>query len=182
MVGGKLYFAYGSNISLDQMAHRCPDAALLGPVFLPNYELRFRGNDGGRGVATIVPCRGAETWGVLWKLTPECEQALNRYEGFPTVYDKQIVVVHDAAGKRHRVMTYAMTHERTREPVLPSRAYYETIRRGYLQNGLPPHSLDQAMSRTRSEVWELERESQTDWPILAYMNPSVKKKGKSRER
>ena len=59
-MGGKLYFAYGSNISLDQMAHRCPEAALLGPVFLPNYELRFRGNDGGRGVATIVPCRGAE--------------------------------------------------------------------------------------------------------------------------
>lgn len=79
-------------------------------------------------------------------------------------------------------MTYAMTHERTREPVLPSRAYYETIRRGYLQNGLPLHSLDQAMSRTRSEIWELERESQTEWPILAYMNPSVKKKGKSRER
>lgn len=38
------------------------------------------------------------------------------------------------------------------------------------------------MSRTRSEIWELERESQTEWPILAYMNPSVKKKGKSRER
>lgn len=120
--------------------------------------------------------------GCAWKLTPECEQALNRYEGFPAVYDKQIVVVHDGAGKRHRVMTYAMTHERTREPVLPSRAYYETIRRGYLQNGLPLHSLDQAMSRTRSEVWELERESQTEWPILAYMNPSVKKKGRSRER
>ena len=26
MADGKLYFAYGSNINLDQMAYRCPDA------------------------------------------------------------------------------------------------------------------------------------------------------------
>ena len=181
-MGGKLYFAYGSNINLDQMAHRCPDATPLGPVLLPNYELRFRGNDHGRGVATIVRCQGAETWGVLWKLTPECELSLNRYEGFPIVYDKQNIMVCDEAGKRHRVMTYAMTHEWMREPVLPSRAYYETIRRGYLQTGLPLRPLDQAMSRTRSEVWEWERESGIDWPILAYMNRSTKKKGRFHER
>lgn len=38
-----LYFAYGSNINLEQMEHRCPDAQLVGPVTLQNYELQFRG-------------------------------------------------------------------------------------------------------------------------------------------
>ena len=39
-----LYFAYGSNLDLEQMAQRCPDAETVGPVRLENYELRFRGN------------------------------------------------------------------------------------------------------------------------------------------
>ena len=46
-----LYFAYGSNINLDQMAFRCPDATVIGPVTLENYELLFRGNGDGFGVA-----------------------------------------------------------------------------------------------------------------------------------
>ena len=35
----KLYFAYGSNINLEQMAYRCPAAEAVGPVILENYEL-----------------------------------------------------------------------------------------------------------------------------------------------
>ena len=34
MADGKLYFAYGSNINLDQMTYRCPDAQAVGPVTL----------------------------------------------------------------------------------------------------------------------------------------------------
>ena len=39
-----LYFAYGSNINLDQMDYRCPKAVPLCTVELDGYELRFRGN------------------------------------------------------------------------------------------------------------------------------------------
>ncbi len=28
----KLYFAYGSNINLEQMAFRCPEATVVGPA------------------------------------------------------------------------------------------------------------------------------------------------------
>ena len=45
----RLYFAYGSNINLDQMAHRCPAAEVVGPVVLENYRLLFRGNYRGNG-------------------------------------------------------------------------------------------------------------------------------------
>ena len=45
----RLYFAYGSNINLDQMAVRCPAATVVGPVVLDNYELLFRGNRSGCG-------------------------------------------------------------------------------------------------------------------------------------
>ena len=32
-----LYFAYVSNLDLEQMAQRCPDAEIVGPVRLENY-------------------------------------------------------------------------------------------------------------------------------------------------
>ena len=65
MAEGKLYFAYGSNINLDQMAQRCPDAQVVGPVTLENYELLFRGNLRGAGVATIAPREGSTVYKYL---------------------------------------------------------------------------------------------------------------------
>ena len=32
----RLYFSYGSNINLNQMEYRCPDACVVGPVALEN--------------------------------------------------------------------------------------------------------------------------------------------------
>ena len=87
-----LYFAYGSNINLEQMAHRCPDAQIVGPVTLENYELRFRGS----GFATVTPKNGSVVHGLLWKLTPESERALDRYEGYPRHYTKEQVSVRTA--------------------------------------------------------------------------------------
>ena len=77
-----LYFAYGSNIDLEQMVRRCPAAQVVGPVTLENYELAFRGS----GFATIVPKKGGVVHGLLWSITPLCEQALDRYEGYPRHY------------------------------------------------------------------------------------------------
>ena len=174
-MAGKLYFAYGSNINMEQMAYRCPDAQVVGPAFLPNYVLRFRGNNSGRGVATIVRCQDTGVWGILWRVTPQCELALDKYEGVPIVYSRQSVIVRDEAGNRHRVMTYAMTNERTRRPMFPSWTYYDTIRRGYLQNGLPLRPLDQALARTRNEVREWGHRSHPG-------RPAKKKEGRSHER
>lgn len=78
-----LYFAYGSNLDLEQMAQRCPDAEIVGPVRLENYELRFRGS----GFATVAPKKGSTVHGLVWKITPNCEQSLDRYEVFPKQKD-----------------------------------------------------------------------------------------------
>ena len=44
----RLYIAYGSNINLEQMAHRCPNSKVVSTEMMQGYELEFR------GVATIV--------------------------------------------------------------------------------------------------------------------------------
>ena len=43
-MSNKLYFAYGSNMNLNQMAFRCPDAKVIESVQVENYRLAFRGS------------------------------------------------------------------------------------------------------------------------------------------
>ena len=40
---GRLYIAYGSNLNLEQMKHRCPTAEVVGVAELRNWRLWFRG-------------------------------------------------------------------------------------------------------------------------------------------
>jgi hypothetical protein len=40
---GIIYLAYGSNLNLEQMAYRCPNAKALGGTKLNGYRLLFRG-------------------------------------------------------------------------------------------------------------------------------------------
>lgn len=144
-----LYFAYGSNINLEQMAHRCPDAQIVGPVTLENYELRFRGS----GFATVTPKKGSVVHGLLWKLTPESERALDRYEGYPRHYTKEQVSVRTADGAAVSVMAYIMAEPMCRQPALPSPYYYRAIQQGFEANGLSVESLEEAWNRTIDEVW-----------------------------
>ena len=142
-----LYFAYGSNINLGQMEYRCPDASVVGPVALENYELLFRRG----GFATIMPCEGGKVHGLLWSITPECESSLDRYEGYPRFYDKRMVTVRDGEGRSLSVMAYIMD-ERFREPMLPTTTYYNGILEGYRQNGLPVTALKKAWDHAMQEV------------------------------
>ena len=144
----KLYFAYGSNINLEQMELRCPNAQVVGPVTLNDYELQFRGY----GFATIAPRKGNVVHGLLWKLTPACEQALNRYEGYPRHYTQESVTVQTADGSKISVMAYIMAEPMSREPALPSPEYYRTIQQGFEANRIPADSLKEAWDRTIDEM------------------------------
>lgn len=149
MADVKLYFAYGSNINLEQMVYRCPDAQVVGPVALEGYELLFRGS----GVATIGPKAGSTVHGLLWQLTPDCERSLDRYEGYPHLYGKQPVTVRDAQGRELTVMAYVMS-ERYRAPAVPPTSYYQGILEGYRQSGLPVEALKKAWANAVREVHE----------------------------
>ena len=141
------YFAYGSNINLGQMEYRCPDASVVGPVVLEGWELLFRRG----GFATIAPKEGETVTGLLWSITPWCEQSLDRYEGYPRFYDKRMVTVRDSEGRSLSVMAYIMD-ERFREPMLPTDSYYHGILEGYRQNGMPTEPLKQAWEHCVREV------------------------------
>ena len=143
------YFAYGSNINLEQMEQRCPDAKVVGPATLKDYELQFRG----RGFATVAPKKGSTVHGLLWEITSVCERALDRYEGYPKHYEKEFEEVSALDGTLVPVMVYVMAQPLCRQPALPAPYYYRVIQQGFEANGLPVESLEEAWNRTIDEVW-----------------------------
>lgn len=132
------YFAYGANTNLDNMAHRCPNAQPVGRATLDGYRLVFR------HVADIVRDDFERIHGALWKITPECERALDRYEGFPNLYVKDHVTV-TVGNRRFRAMVYVMRQEKQLLP--PSKGYEELLREGYQDFSIPQSQLDSAIPR-----------------------------------
>lgn len=130
-----LYFSYGSNMNLNQMDYRCPAAVPVGAVQLDNYRLAFCGS-ALSAVATVLPEQGSHVDGVLWRITSECEQSLDRYEGYPHLYGKEQITVTDAQGHTHSVMVYTMNTPHRDRPGIPSNAYADGILTGAEQNGI----------------------------------------------
>ena len=127
----KLYLAYGSNLHRGQMAHRCPDARVVGKAKLSGYRLTFRGGED-RAVATIEPSQGHTVPVLLWEISPRDEQALNLYEGYPRFYGKQEFPV-EIGGEEVNAMAYVMTPGF--EIGTPSPTYLATIMEGYREAG-----------------------------------------------
>lgn len=124
----KLYIAYGSNLNIDQMKRRCPDAEIVGTAFISGYRLTFRGNAKHNGVANVEPLRGSFVPVGVWLISPEDEEALDRYEGFPWLYEKKTFLI-TINGQRRRAMGYVMVGHP--EYAAPSETYLQTIVDGF---------------------------------------------------
>lgn len=148
----KLYFAYGSNMNLKQMAYRCPKAQVLGRAVLTDYSLIFRGNSKGNGVASIQPEKGARVEGVLWAVTPLCQASLDLYEGYPHLYGKEEISVHIDGKRKAGVEVYVMTEPYQSQPAMPSWYYLQEILNGCRDNGISEESIWKAVERTKQEL------------------------------
>lgn len=135
----RLYIAYGSNLNLPQMERRCPTAKVVGASEIKNYELLFR------GVATVEPKKGASVPILLWKIEALDEAALDRYEGWPHLYRKEMMDV-ELEGKSVSAMVYVMNDVRFLG--LPPESYYKVIEEGYQAAGFDTAVLEHALERT----------------------------------
>ncbi len=140
----RIYLAYGSNLNLEQMGERCPDAAVIGTTTLRDYQLLFRGNRHS-GVATIERKRGSSVPVLLWQITEKCERALDRYEGHPHLYRKKKLMV-NLDGDELVAMAYIMNEG---PPLaMPCAYYYSTILDGYHDCGFDEKVLKQAVMQS----------------------------------
>lgn len=142
----KLYVAYGSNLNLNQMAIRCPDAQLVCSGQLTNWQLIYRGSRTGI-YATIRRKKGYVVPAVLWEITTNDEHNLDIYEGFPTFYSKENIIVETSKGKLE-AMVYIMNPS---IPGIPTPSYLNSIYQGYLDNHLDINYLSESISYCMDE-------------------------------
>lgn len=76
----QLYFAYGSNLHLQQMAKRCPNSKFVGRAVLLEYKWQINQ----RGFANVVPRSGYSVHGLVYALGDGDEARLDRNEGVST--------------------------------------------------------------------------------------------------
>jgi gamma-glutamylcyclotransferase (GGCT)/AIG2-like uncharacterized protein YtfP len=175
-----LYFAYGSNLNKRQMRVRCPKARPIGAYHLRDARLVFR------IVADVIYAEGEKVYGAIWKITPECEQALDRYEGYrPTdpensMYRKVYLELDTPIEGETVLMLYVMNSEGIAPP---SQIYLDGIREGYRDFGINTKPLMDAVeasyeNRNPSHV-ERQRYRRNGRPQLAE-RPSLRKKAKKK--
>ena len=139
----RLYIAYGSNINLEQMAHRCPNSKIVSKEMLKGYELEFR------GVATIVPNDKSEVPLLIWEIDGRDEHSLDRYEGFPNLYRKELFEI-EVDGEKKECMAYLMNKGQISPP---TSYYYNVINQGYEANGMDTSYLRAALERSVCEQY-----------------------------
>ncbi|SFH23208.1 Uncharacterized conserved protein YtfP, gamma-glutamylcyclotransferase (GGCT)/AIG2-like family [Desulfotomaculum arcticum] len=145
------YFAYGSNLHLSQMKRRCPSAKPLEAVKCHDYRLTFKGNKRGNGVADIEPAQGEAVAGALYRITIKDLEALDRYEGYPRLYNRYIVEVVNAYGEKKAAFVYRMGPQYVEAP--PWEEYYETILSGFQNWGLDVAPLQAARMAADPYFW-----------------------------
>ena len=120
-----LYGAYGSNLDVEQMSYRCPNATKVGKMTLHDYELVFR------NVADVRTKRNGSVELGLWEITVGCEEKLDTYEGYPVLYDKIKIASPDLEYEfgYNQVMIYQMVDREWLAP--PSESYLQGIIQGY---------------------------------------------------
>ena len=135
----KLYIAYGSNLSVEQMAFRCPEAKIVGKAILKDWKLVFRTH------ADIEPCKGSTVPVLVWEINALDERNLDRYEGYPFYYiKKNLEVTLTDTDEKVSAMVYVMTKGR-KASVPPTKHYYDIIAEGYDRFGFDKAVLEKAL-------------------------------------
>lgn len=151
MMTTNLYLAYGSNLNLEQMRFRCPNAKVVGYTYLPERRLVFRGSQTGNYLtlddapgARSIPCG-------VFEITDSDLVFLDWYEGYPRFYQRRILPVdyvwnvntHQTMLKDVKAMIYLM---RPGHPLgQPSKSYWATCMQGYSDFDFDPRYLEQAL-------------------------------------
>ena len=138
----KYYLAYGSNLNVRQMMHRCPGAKPVGKMVLEGYELLFKGSKTG-SYLTIEKKRDGKVPVGIWQVTEQHEKALDRYEVFPVFYYKKEIPITEG----RKAFVYIM-HE-NRPFGIPSAYYIDVCRICYQDFGFDETYLFKALKKSK---------------------------------
>ena len=150
----RYYIAYGSNLNLAQMHHRCPAAKVVGTAIIPDYRLKFKGSKTG-AYLTIEAAAGYSVPVAIWEVTATDERVLDVYEGFPHFYYKKDMTLNIKMDSNNQIVEQAafayIMHEE-RDLGIPNERYLQTCIDGYHSFGFNTDFLLDAYEYTLKEM------------------------------
>ena len=133
------YIAYGSNMNLQQMDYRCPNSKRICNGELHGWKLVFNCH-----ADVIKGEKNDVVTAVVWNIADEDWKMLDRYEGYPSYYVKEIVNVILENGKKEKAIVYVMADNR-KGICPPASSYFNCIFNGYVDNGIDVNYLFDAL-------------------------------------
>jgi gamma-glutamylcyclotransferase len=133
------YFAYGSNMLLERVLARVPDATVLGAASVTGRRLRFdKCSKDGSGKCNIPEVNDptAIVHGVLFEVPEHQLPALNRAEGEGYGYEQTTIDV-SFAGSATPALVYLAQADHTNSQLSPYDWYHDLVVAGARQNSLP---------------------------------------------
>lgn len=145
-----LYFAYGSNLNLEELsaagaAYGLQDDAIkpVSPAWLPDMNLIFDyySTSRGGGALNVQPAKGGLVSGYLLQLSQSAWKLLDQKEGHPNYYQRRPVTVLLDDGQYLRAQTYIARADRTGGFVAPTHEYLAICEAGRKKLGLDTRAL-----------------------------------------
>lgn len=135
------YFAYGSNMDMDDLLQWCDrndlhlsEMVLKATAYIDNFRLSFNYYSKERkgGAANIMPGSNspetnARTYGLLYEIDNKTREIIRKKEGFPDHYGEIIVCAQTADGITFKAMTYKVQKKREYESHQKPTDYYMNL-------------------------------------------------------
>jgi len=141
------YFAYGSNMDVDDFNKWCrcrekpsPEWKLIEVAWLENYELAFNYYSRSRrgGAANLMEKAGSSVYGLLFKVSDDELGIIAEKEGHPSYYEEVEVEVRSGKGTPTKAKSYKVIKEREEDQhQLPTEEYMQLIIRNGRKHGFP---------------------------------------------
>ena len=180
-----MYFAYGSNLWLEQMARRCPKSTYEGVARLTEHRWMINS----RGYANIVSTHVApdththadtiensHTYGLVYSLNQSDEAALDGHEGVPEAYTKETMVMDfwpkrngdesiDVTSRPERAELLVYIDRRRTKDDRPKREYVTRMNHGIIDAerlGIPRGYIESVMRPVIPEqsAWDAKRQAE----------------------
>lgn len=185
----RYYLAYGSNLNLEQMSHRCSTAKKVGIAIINNYRLMFKGSASGNYL-TIEMAEGYFVPVGVFAIEESDESALDVYEGYPSFYYKKDfrVELRDDNDNKNIIDAFAYIMHEERVLGAPSDEYVQKVLAGYEAFGFDERLLEEAVEYSTPKSTRKTNKTDDNVPLVDRItkllndNPKGLKSGKIAEQ
>ena len=120
------YFAYGSNMNIMRMEARGVRISQRIKACVFGYSLKFNKTSrqfSGVGYANIVREDRGIVEGILYEITKDCIENLDKYEKYPEEYDRRLINVNLTSGIEYEAHVYIAQPHKTSDTLKPTKEY-----------------------------------------------------------